>query len=80
MRRHAPCQLRMAGFSEPGGASVAVPKHPVGVIDREGLVDVMEERGSLDEPSIDVETGLAGAMGKERGELGDHGHVLQQTR
>jgi len=74
-----PGQLGVTGFTEPRGTGLAVAQRPQGVIGRQGLVDIMEERGSLDQASIDSDAGARRAIGQERGHLGHDGHVLQQA-
>jgi len=73
-------KLRVAGIRQPRGAGLAVAQRLERMVRRQGLVDVMEERGCLDQPPVDRDAGAPGAIGQERGYLRHHRHVLQQSR
>ena len=68
----------MAGLSQPGGSGASVPEGAERMVDGQGLVDVVEECGRLDEPAIRDQPGLGGSIGQERRHLRHHGDVLQQ--
>ena len=62
------------------GAGPAVRVALQRVVVAEGLVDVVEERGGLDEAAVDAHAPGLGTVREERRDLGDDGRVLHETR
>ena len=65
-------QLGMAGLGQPRGRAVAVGERAQRMVARQDLVDVVEERGRLDEPAVDRRAAPVDAHGEPARHLG-HG-------
>lgn len=75
MIRHGAGQLVVAPFAQPRCARLAVAKRLQGVIGRQRLVDVMQERRCLDKRQVDRVPARVDGSRQERGDLGDGGAV-----
>ena len=74
-----PGELRVPGRRDVLGSGAAVRVAPQRVVVAEGLVDVVEERGRLDEAPVDADAPALGAVGEERRDLGNDGGVLHES-